>query len=297
MELDPLAIRNLLIWIALALGGTIFLGATPNWMRCGAKSADPSAAAAMFALLLAGTLIALLAYEGVLSPLLTLGKEQYLYLALGGLLSALTWLCLFTALTGGYVSKVIPVYALWYVLSLIASHFLFGTAMGLWKICCIVGILLGLVFIESDMKNIGGRLGFGYALIAAFAAAGTELIRRGMPGPAIDGTLFHAGRALIACVILWVFVFARGKQRTLGDLNARGWVGVSFAGLSLAGGYACNYYAALRGEISYLAPIGILAFLFVMLFARIFQKEKQTGSVVFGTFLVLLGQFGILMGF
>ena len=31
MELDPLAIRNLLIWIALALGGTIFLGATPSW--------------------------------------------------------------------------------------------------------------------------------------------------------------------------------------------------------------------------------------------------------------------------
>jgi len=33
-----------------------------------------------------------------------------------------------------------------------------------------------------------------------------------------------------------------------------------------------------------------------MLFARMFQKEKQPGSAVFGTLLVLLGQFGILMG-
>jgi hypothetical protein len=33
-----------------------------------------------------------------------------------------------------------------------------------------------------------------------------------------------------------------------------------------------------------------------MLFARIFQKEKQSGSIVFGSLLVLLGLFGILMG-
>jgi hypothetical protein len=33
-----------------------------------------------------------------------------------------------------------------------------------------------------------------------------------------------------------------------------------------------------------------------MLFARMFQKERQPGSVVFGSLLVLLGQFGILMG-
>jgi transporter family protein len=296
MELDPLAIRNLLIWIAFALGGTIFLGATPSWMRCGAKSADPSSAAAMFALMLAGALTVLLTVNDGLLPLLRLQRTQYLYLALCGLLSALTWLCLFTALTGGFVSKVIPVYGLGYILSTVASHFLFGTAMGLWKICCIIVILLGLVFIESDMKNIGGRLGIFYALIAALSAAGTALIKRGMLGEAFDDTLFHAGRSIAACVILWAFVFARGKQKTLGDLSARGWVGVSLAGLSLAGSYACDYYAAQRGEISYLAPIGILAILFVMLFARMFQKEKQTGSVVFGTLLVLLGQFGILMG-
>ena len=64
MELDPLAIRNLLIWIALALGNTILLGATPNWMRCGAKRADPSAASALFALVLAGVLAAFLALTG-----------------------------------------------------------------------------------------------------------------------------------------------------------------------------------------------------------------------------------------
>ncbi len=296
MELDPLAIRNLLIWIALALGNTILLGATPNWMRCGAKRADPSAASALFALVLAGVLAVFLALTGGAGAFLTLSVKQYLTLAACGLLSALTWLSLFTAMTGGYVNKVIPVYLLGSVFTLTASHFLFGTPMGLWKICCIVVLLLGIVFIESSSKNLGGQLWFVYALIAALAYTGTALLRRGLLGDAFDETLFQAGRSAAASVFLWIFVFLRGKQNTLGDLSPRGWVGVSFAALSLAGSYACSYYASLRGDISELAPIGILTFAFVMLFSRMFQKEKHYGSTVFGTVLVLLGQFGILMG-
>ena len=186
MELDPLAIRNLLIWIALALGNTIFLGATPNWMRCGAKRADPSAASALFALVFAGASAAFLALTGGAGAFLTLSVKQYLTLAACGLLSALTWLSLFTAMTGGRVNKVIPVYLLGSVFTLTASHFLFGAPMGLWKICCLVILLLGIVFIESSSKNLGGQLWFVYALIAALAYTGTALLRRGLLGDAFE---------------------------------------------------------------------------------------------------------------
>jgi uncharacterized membrane protein len=57
-----------------------------------------------------------------------------------------------------------------------------------------------------------------------------------------------------------------------------------------------THLASLRGDMSELAPIGVLTSVFVMLFARIFQKEKQPGASVFGVLLVILGQFGILMG-
>lgn len=296
MDLDPIVIRNFLIWIALALGSTIFLGAVPSWMRCGAKRADPSAAAALFSFVLSGLCIALVVTTDTGLPLLALARMQYGYLAICGLLSALTWLSLFTALTGGRVIRVIPVYLLWYLLTLVASHFLFGAPMGLWKICCIIVVLLGIVLIESGTKNPGGQLWFVYTLVAALATVGIQLIRKAFLSEVLDDTLFHTGRAVFACVILWLFVFIRGKQKTLGDLSARGWVGISFAALSLAASYACDYYAAVRGEISYLAPIAILSFMFTMLFARMFQKEKQSGSIVFGSLLVLLGLFGILMG-
>ena len=296
MNLDPLAIRNLLIWVALALASTILLGGVPSWMRCAAKRADPSAAAAVFALLLALSSLAQLHYTGGIARAFALNSTQLLWIGLCGLLSALAWLSLFTALTGGKVSKVMPVYLLSSLLTLFASHFLFGAPMGLWKICCMVLILLGIVFIESSTPKLQSQLWFIYALIAVFAATGSQLVRRGLVGEAFDAAIFEFWRALFATALLWIFVFVRKKQRTLGDFSPRAWFGILFAAVFLAGSFVATYFASLRGDISYLAPVGVLTSAFVMLFARMFQKEKLPGASVFGTLLVILGQFGILMG-
>lgn len=296
MELDPLAIRNLLIWIALAVASTVLLGGVPSWIRCAARRADPSAASAVFALLFTLCCVGLLQITGGVTRVLAVTQMQLIWLALCGLLSALTWLSLFTALTGGRVSKVFPVYAISSLLTLVASHFLFGAPMGLWKICCMVLILLGIVFIESRTPQIQSQLWFVYALIAVLASTGAQLLQKGMIGEALDTEVYQAWRAAFATVFLWIFVFARGKQVTLGDFSPRAWLGVLFAAVFLAGSYATTYFASLRGEMSALLPIGILTSLFVMLFARMFQKEKQPGAAIFGTLLVMLGQFGILMG-
>ncbi|NCB05473.1 MAG: DMT family transporter [Clostridia bacterium] len=296
MDLDPLAIRNLLIWVALALAGTILLGGVPSWIRSTAKRADPSAAAAMFALLLALFCAGLVYVSGGLTHLLSLSTMQFVWIAVCGLLSALAWLSLFTALTGGKVSKVMPVYLISSLITLVASHFLFGAPMGVWKICCMVVMLLGIVFIESSTPQIQSQLWFIYTLIALLATAGSQLLRRGMLGEAFDAQVFEFWRAAFAAVFLWVFVFLRKKQQTLTFFTPRAWFGVLFAAVFLAGSYAATYFASRHGDMSYLAPIGVLTSVFVMLFARIFQKEKQPGAMVFGTLMVILGQFGILMG-
>ena len=157
-------------------------------------------------------------------------------------------------------------------------------------------ILLGIVFIESSTQQIQSQLWFVYALIAVFATTGSQLVQRGMLGETFDSAVFAFWRAAFAAVFLWIFVFARGKQKTLGDFSPRAWFGVLFAAVFLAGSWIMTHLASLRGDMSELAPIGVLTSVFVMLFARIFQKEKQPGASVFGILLVILGQFGILMG-
>jgi len=296
MDLDPLAIRNLLVWVALALASTILLGGVPSWIRSAAKRADPSAAAAVFALLLALSCTVLVYFSGGLPRMLTLNTMQFVWIGVCGLLSALSWLSLFTALTGGKVSKVMPVYLISSLITLAASHFLFGAPMGLWKICCMVLILLGIVFIESSTPQIQSQLWFIYTIISVLAIAGSQLVRTGMLGEAFDTQVFEAWRAAFAAVFLWIFVFLRKKQLTLGDFSPRAWFGVLFAAVFLAGSFAATYFSSLRGDMSYISPIGVLKSVFVMLFARMFQKEKQPGASVFGTLLVILGQFGILMG-
>ena len=296
MELDPLAIRNLLIWVAFALLNTILLGGVPSWMRGAARRADPSAASAVFALLLTIACAGLLQLSGGIPRVVMITPMQLVWSCVCGFLSALTWLSLFTALTGGRVSKVMPIFLLSQLLTLVASHFLFGAPMGLWKICCMVLVLLGIVFIESSSKQIQSQLWFVYALIAVVAATGSQLVRRGLVGETVDASVFEFWRAAAATVFLWIFVFLRKKHRTLRDFAPRAWFGVLFAAVFLAGSFAATYLSSLRGESSYLAPIGVLTSVFVMLFARIFQKEKQPGASFFGTLLVVLGQFGILMG-
>ncbi len=296
MDIDPLAIRNLLIWIALALASTILLGGVPSWIRSAAKRADPSAASALFALLLTVASAGYVFLTGGFAGLLALSVLQFVWIAVCGFLSALAWLSLFTALTGGKVSKVMPVYLVSSLVTLAVSHFLFGAPMGLWKICCMVLILLGIVFIESSSQQIQSQLWFLYAVIALLATAGSQLLRRGMLGEAFNSQVFEFWRAAFASVFLWIFVFLRKKQQTIKDFTPRAWFGVLFAAVFLAGSYAATYFASLRGDMSQLAPVGVLTSVFVMLFARIFQKEKQPGATVFGTLLVVLGQFGILMG-
>ena len=296
MDLDPLAIRNLLIWIALALLSTILLGAVPSWMRSAARRADPSAASAVFALLVTICCIVLLQFTGGIPRVVMITPAQLIWSGVCGLLSALAWLSLFTALTGGRVSKVMPVFLLSQLVTLAASHFLFGTPMGLWKICCMVLILLGIVFIESSTQQLQNQLWFVYALIAVVATVGSQLIRRGLVGETVDANVFEFWRAASASVILWIFVFLRKKQKTLADFSPRAWIGVLFAAVFLAGSFASTHFSSLRGDMSELAPIGVLTSVFVMLFARMFQKEKQPGASLFGTLLVVLGQFGILMG-
>ena len=296
MDIDPLAIRNLLIWIALALASTILLGGVPSWIRSAAKRADPSAAAALFALFLTVASAGFVFLTGGFARVLALSVLQFVWIAVCGFLSALAWLSLFTALTGGKVSKVMPVYLVSSLVTLAVSHFLFGAPMGLWKICCMILILLGIVFIESSSQQIQSQLWFLYALIALLATAGSQLLRRGMLGETFDAQVFEFWRAAFASVFLWIFVFLRKKQQTIKDFTPRAWFGVLFAAVFLAGSYAATYFASLRGDMSQLAPVGVLTSVFVMLFARMFQKEKQPGATVFGTLLVVLGQFGILMG-
>ena len=288
--------RNVVIWIAWAVGSALLLGAAPPLMRAGAKRSDPSVAAGLFALMFTAGACGVAALKGTLSAIRVIDNATLVSLLLSGLLSAFTWLCLFTALTGGQAGRVVPVVNLSTVAVLIASHFLLGAPLGLWRMCCIVLILLGTVLIESRAGGKArGRLWMLYAVLAALSYTGVRLMND-LSLAGIDPVLVDIGRGAAASVLLWAFVLVRGKQRTMAGMPAAAWACAPLAALFCCGSAVCAYLSSLRGDMSMLAPVSVLSFAAAMLISRAALKERQPGSTVFGTLLVLLGMFAILMG-
>ncbi|MEZ4627361.1 MAG: EamA family transporter [Eubacteriales bacterium] len=147
-------------------------------------------------------------------------------------------------------------------------------------------ILLGIVFIESSTAAAEP------ALVCLCADRGVR--DRGSHwygatvGETIDATVFETWRAASASVFLWLFVFLRKKQKKhLAIFHRRAWLGVLFSAVFSAAASASTHFSSLRGDMSEFAPTGILTSVFVMLFARMFQKEKQPGASLFGTLLVV----------
>lgn len=290
------AMRNIVIWIAWAVGAALLLGAVPPLMRVGARRSDPSVAAALFAVVFTAGACGVAAFTGTLSALWDIDNATLVKLLLCGLVSAFTWLCLFTALTGGQAGRVVPVVNLSTPLVLVASYFLLDAPLGLWRLCCIVLILLGTVLIES--RSLGkprGRLWMLYAALAALSCAGLALIER-LLLPGLDSALIDVARGASAAVLLVIFVLARGRQRTVPHMPAGAFFCIPLAALACCGSEVCAYLASLRGDMSMLAPVTIVSFGMAMLLSRVALKERQPGAAVFGTLLVLLGMFAIQMG-
>ncbi len=288
--------RNVVIWIAWAAGSALLLGAVPPLMRAGAKRSDPSAAAGLFALIFTAGACGVAALKGTLGTIWTIDNATLVNLSLCGLLSAFTWLCLFTALTGGQAGRVVPIVNLSTVIVLVASHFLFGAPMGLWRMCCIVLILLGTVLLESRTGGKArGKLWMLYAGLATLSYTGFCLLSK-LCLAHTDPVLVDIGRGAAASALLWAFVLARGKQRTMGGMPAGAWICTPLAALAYCGSAVCAHLSSLRGDMSMLAPLGILSFVSAMLLSRVALRERRPGSAVFGALLVLLGMFAILMG-
>lgn len=283
-------------WIACAAGAALLRGAAPVCMRAGAKRSDPSFAAAIFATLLLLASCVPLWLTGQWAALFAVGNRSLLLIALSGLIAALAYLCLFTALTGAGVNRVLPLVNLSGVLMLALAYFFLGGRLGIWRLCCIVLILLGTVFMESRSEKSASLRWLLHAALALVCVTLVALIQKAHLDAYVSETVALPLRTAAACVLLWIFALARGKQKTARAMGVRGWLGVAAAAVCAGLALVLQTLGSSLGEWSWLAPIGCLGFASMLLFARIFLKEKLPGSALFGLLLVLLGEFAILMG-
>ncbi len=280
--------------ILYASASALLCGLLPSFMKTGVRRAAPSVAAALFATVTFLFALGAAAISGTLGPLQRIDNAGLLNLALDGLLDALVWLCLFTALSTGGVNRVMPVYNLAAAGAIGLTALLFQGRVGVWRLCCIVLLLLGTVLMESRQQK--GR-GYQWLLFSflALAAAAAQLVYEARCLPALPGSVQRLMAALVAMVLLWCLSAAGRSLNGLKKLQLEDWLFLLLAGVAAGLAGLCDTAVERMGDSTYVLPIRCCAFPLMMLFARIFHKEKMPGAAILGLLLAVFGMFGLLL--
>ncbi|CDC49638.1 predicted membrane protein [[Eubacterium] siraeum CAG:80] len=87
----------------------------------------------------------------------------------------------------------------------------------------------------------------------------------------------------------WIVVAAKGKKNVFSGLGGKAFVFIALSAVSTAASWLCYYYALKIGDASVVVPIDKLSILAVVLFSRIFLKEKLTAMSSAGLVLIVAG--------
>lgn len=129
------------MWIIFALLSAVFAALVAIFGKLGLERIDPTLAATVRALIMAGFMIvaALVIKGGELGSITTFTSREWLYIIFAGLAGALSWLFYFIALSQGDANNVAALDRLSIVFIVILAAFFLGESL---TIPAIIGALL-----------------------------------------------------------------------------------------------------------------------------------------------------------
>lgn len=121
-------------WFVWALLSALFAAATALLAKIGVAHVDPNLATAVRT-----TVVVLFAWAialafGAHNGMAQLDRRNWVYLALSGLATGLSWICYFRALSVGQASKVAPIDKLSVVFVILLAWPLLGERITAWKL-------------------------------------------------------------------------------------------------------------------------------------------------------------------
>jgi len=120
-------------WIAWSLLSALFAAATALLAKKGVAEVDPNLATAIRTTVVVFFAWAIAIGFGVHREMSQIGRKSWIYLALSGLATGLSWICYFRALSLGPASKVAPIDKLSVVFVILLAWPVLGESMTLGK--------------------------------------------------------------------------------------------------------------------------------------------------------------------
>ena len=268
------------MYILIALLSAFFAAITTILCKCGLRDADSDAATALRTTIVLVLSIAVVWITGEWHDLPNVTGMTLLFLILSG------------CATGGSgdVNRVAPIDKSSTVLAMLMSFIFLGEQLTAYKIIAMVLIGIGTLMMSIHTGKRGSKAGrwmiFAW-MSAIFAALTSILAKIGVQN--VNSNLGTAIRTAVVLVMAWIVVAAKGKKNVFSGLGGKAFVFIALSAVSTAASWLCYYYALKIGDASVVVPIDKLSILAVVLFSRIFLKEKLTAMSSAGLVLIVAG--------
>lgn len=279
------------MWLILAFGSALFAGVTAILSKIGMKNIDSNLGTALRTVVVLVFTWIMVWIVGGYTSFQTMTIKNYIFIALSGLATGLSWLCYFKALQLGDVNKVVPIDKSSTVITMILAFLIlqetFTWMSILSMICILTGTMLMIVKKQNTNENIS-KWWWVYALLSAvFASITSILAKMGMDH--VDSNLATALRTIIVLIMAWVVVFVTKKQSQLKTIQTKDVLFIILSGVATGLSWLCYYKAIQDGNVSIVVPIDKLSIVVTIAFSTIFLKEKLDLKGMIGLLLIIVG--------
>lgn len=286
------------MWIAAAILSAVFAAITSILAKCGIKKTDSDIATALRTgvILIFSWIMVFVA--GSFESIADISMKSLVFLVLSGLVTGLSWICYFKALSIGDINKVVPIDKSSTVLTVLAAIVLFGERNHL-IIKLISTVLIGIgAFLMVEKKAVEKtdekKSWLVYALLSAvFAAATSILAKIGISD--VESNLATAIRTIVVLAVAFGIVFAKGKANQILQTDRRELIFIVFSGIATGASWLFYYYAIQKGDVSVVVPIDKMSILVSVLFAYIVFKEKLSKKALLGLIMMTAGTLAMVI--
>lgn len=280
------------MWIIMSLMSAFFAGITSILAKCGIRKIGSNVAMAIRTIIILIFSLLIVFISESFNLIHNITPKSLIFLLLSGVVTGVSWLFYFKAVSIGDLNKVAAIDKSSVVLSILFAIVLFKeTDKLLIKLIGIVLILIGTIFMlerKQRYKDIKNNIYIVYAILSAIFAALTSILGKiGIDN--IDSNLATLIRTFVILIISWIIIIVTKEYKSIFKIDRRELIFISLSGISTGASWLCYYYAIKNGIVSLVIPIDKLSIVVVIAFSYIFFNEKLSKISFIGLIFIVFG--------
>ena len=280
------------MWFIMAILSAFFAGVTSILVKCGIRNTNSNVAMAIRTIIIVIFSLLIVIISGAFSSIKDITLRSFVFLLLSGIMTGISWILYFKALSIGDLNKVVVIDKSSIVLSILFAIVLFNETNNLLiKLIGIIFILIGsILMIEKKQikKNKKNSIYILYAILSAIFSSLTSVLGKiGIDN--VDSNLGTLIRTIVILIISWIIIFLTREYKGITKINKRELTFILLSGISTGVSWLCYYYAIKNGIVSLVIPIDKLSIVVSIIFSCIFLKEKLSKVSFMGLILFVFG--------